>query len=112
MATRKIKSKRAPTVKSYISQWPDEFIRCRNDQHGPWNPYTVQKVGRFYEIARKCAGCGTLRHEVINARTGVPVKRPRYVHPKDYLAKGVGHFSQEERGLVRLELIHRVYGVE
>ena len=97
-------------VQEFAQSLPERFLYCREMGHN-WRPYSA---GRFrdggFERVLRCSRCRTKRFQEISAR-GVVLKS-QYEHPKGYLSEGMGRIVGEGRGLLRLESIKRIVGVE
>jgi len=88
----------------------DEQLACRDARH-KWEPQSVfhDVKGRVYECVEMCERkCGTTKTRWISDRDGQQTRSPQYGYTEGFLAKGAGTFGGENRGLARLERMHRL----
>lgn len=78
----------------------EEYRMCRVFQHA-WDYTTVKRSGGNYLQGLICIRCGTERFVKIDARTGLS-SGSRYTYAPNYLFKGGGALSVEERAELRL----------
>lgn len=92
------------TIKAAVAAMPREYTHCRDYGHD-WRPFDVREAGRMYERTLRCTRCQTHCHQMVAKRNGRLTGGRRYTYPTDYLIPGLGSFSSEDRGLVRLASI-------
>lgn len=88
-------------IKTAVAAMREEYTHCRDYGHA-WRPFQVYDVGRNYERVLRCTRCLTECAQYIARKGGRLVGGRRYTYPEDYLLKGLGYFSADDRGVVRL----------
>jgi len=91
-------------IKTAVANMRPEYTHCRDYGHH-WDSFQVYQAGRNYERVLRCTSCSTLCHQLIQIKGGRLVGGRRYTYPEDYLIVGIGYFSADDRGVVRLASI-------
>lgn len=104
--SQKRKNDKPPTPEQFYKGLAKEhpnMLVCRSYGHA-WAPYTVQPLGRTFEITAQCSRCLALRKEAISA-TGMKLTESSYDYKDGYPAEGVGASLRGTRGLAKLTLL-------
>ena len=91
-------------IKDVVKQLREAYLHCRDYGHD-WRPFQVHEMGKVLERVLRCSRCLTECWQQVARKGGRLVGGRRYFYPDDYLIKGLGFFSADDRGIVRLASI-------
>lgn len=91
-----------------VHELPTKYIQCRDFAHS-WKGHDARRVesteGRrrfaFYEVILRCTRCDTKRLRRISPDGHI--MGSSYEYADNYLLKGVGRMTSDDRAVVRLE---------
>ena len=94
-----------------MNSWSPSFLECRTLGH-TWQSYTAREgEGKRGEIrvVVYCPRCTSKKFMDIGPRGNIV--RQWIDYPDGYLSEGLGRIVGDERNVLRMEMIHRVYQV-